>query len=1181
MPPPLKRQRTTYSTESLTSQDDIDHSSVVRGPGNSAALKTPQKATTQSLSHVLPSALPFPRSAYEGFEAPLPPCSERHALQDLAEAGHKVLKSDNAHSDYTYFTLDDFTIYMPPKSWYAEHEGWNADELVALDRLQNRPGFDTFLFDGILSCADTRRYIRGVTFSKLAVDGYGDPDIVSLAGKISIQSSTNSGKDVWYQLGRPAPEYERFHRPFLWLANFTALFVDYLLETEHVTLGHFRSHFHDWLLDRHKFDAQVQSWRAECGHLQDFRTTVTANVGFLWKECDAIDDDESGLCKAPIWGEVDPKQLKSIARQLPREEQTVVTPLVYDLFKGMYFGTHLRSRDISNDTVAAQVLERKRRLDLTPISGRDDGMHTPVSVSTGLDYLHFRVDVGDVITTAPDSDGAWKGQSTTWYAYVQAVRHLRTRTVLDVLWMYEPKDTTIGTALYPYKNELFMSDNCDCGKYAIDLSCVTGKVGVSWFTKDPKAVDGFFVRQTFRTSEEEDHHDFVTLKHDDFRCRCADPTTEFETCRLQYFIGDTVLVRLREEEIHDQLLEPAQIIDFNLESECAVLRGMRRKAEHDSSARPNELQMTESILSVSAAQIYRKCHVRSFTTVEAERGVPLPYSRSGAGDFFFIVDDHHDAAIASGCSLQDAIDLDKQSPPPLAPGPDFDDPPPHRKLNGMGIFCGGGNFDRGLEEGGAVEFKYAVDYDERAINSYRANVPDPSTVQYYYGSVNDYLAEVMGGSQKQVIAPIGRIEVLAAGSPCPGFSRMQRNKNSEASQRNASLVTSFLSFVDLYSPLYALLENVVSITNDLGPRKDEKVFSQILATLVALGYQVQQFLMDSASYGSAQSRPRVFVAALAPQVTPLCQPPETHAHAEYKSTRKNALGRLSNGKSFSAKRDVWTPFRHVSTAAKTSDLPNVGDSQVQLCPSHPDHRAAFETNYERRQIMAAIPMRPYGMGLVATAQAGLLSGHPLEHYCKRRLKQSDLTLTNSFSRINPGHLLRTLTTMPSVHCGRSGRLLHWSQDRALTVLEMRRGQGFLDHEVILGTIGQQVKIIGNSVDRSVAFALGLALRESWMGADSQLSPLKMGGASEPSTYGLLTPTSEDIGVVVETEQNLVMLGTDDGLDEEIAVAMRPPLGKMREADTDVRVRHVRRAQYVLVDRWKESTSAMREEGMGS
>ena len=50
----------------------------------------------------------------------------------------------------------------------------------------------------------------------------------------------------------------------------------------------------------------------------------------------------------------------------------------------------------------------------------------------------------------------------------------------------------------------------------------------------------------------------------------------------------------------------------------------------------------------------------------------------------------------------------------------------------------------------------------------------------------------------------------------------------------------------------------------------------------------------------------------------------------------------------------------------------------------------------------------------------------------------------------------------------------------MTIMEARRAQGFPDHEVIVGAPIMQWKIIGNSVARPVALALGVALRKAWL-----------------------------------------------------------------------------------------------------
>ena len=256
----------------------------------------------------------------------------------------------------------------------------------------------------------------------------------------------------------------------------------------------------------------------------------------------------------------------------------------------------------------------------------------------------------------------------------------------------------------------------------------------------------------------------------------------------------------------------------------------------------------------------------------------------------------------------------------------------------------------------------------------------------------------------------------------------------------------------------------------------QNVFAQTLGALVGLGYQVQQFLMDAWSYGSSQSRSRMFIVATAPGTEPLLHPRQSHDHP--RNMRVSSLGTASNGKRFGFRRDNCTPFQHVSPAEGASDLPDVADSQVQLCTTLPDHRTPSDVSAASRSRIASVPIRPHGMGLVQAALKGTLTGEPLQYYERSSAVRKKDT-SRSYSRVYPKGLFPTVLTSLQITCGVSGRTLHWYQNRVLTVMELRRAQGFLDNEVIIGSPIQQVVIIGNSVDRKVALALGLALRESW------------------------------------------------------------------------------------------------------
>lgn len=72
--------------------------------------------------------------------------------------------------------------------------------------------------------------------------------------------------------------------------------------------------------------------------------------------------------------------------------------------------------------------------------------------------------------------------------------------------------------------------------------------------------------------------------------------------------------------------------------------------------------------------------------------------------------------------------------------------------------------------------------------------------------------------------------------------------------------------------------------------------------------------------------------------------------------------------------------------------------------------------------------------------------------------------------------------------GAGGMCLHWDDHRILSIMEIRRGQGLPDYEVLIGSPFDQWKILGNSVARPKALALGISLRTAWMANTAKPEP---------------------------------------------------------------------------------------------
>ncbi|KAF1356255.1 S-adenosyl-L-methionine-dependent methyltransferase [Delphinella strobiligena] len=533
----------------------------------------------------------------------------------------------------------------------------------------------------------------------------------------------------------------------------------------------------------------------------------------------------------------------------------------------------------------------------------------------------------------------------------------------------------------------------------------------------------------------------------------------------KYVEGDQVLFRQTILGRQAESLEPAQITSFALNS--VTLRQFARCARDlgDDKAKPNQVAFTDDLYHAAPSQIVRRCYVRLFPDTAS---ISAPFNRDGAGDFFFIIPDRVPHSLLSIPTL-------RHEPLPA------ESIQPSNKLKGLGLFCGGGNFDRGIEEGGAVDFQWAVEWAKCAMHTYRANLPDPDATQLFLGSVNDYPARANCGSQDKRIAKVGDVEFIAAGSPCPGFSRLQLAKQSPESLRNCSLVAAVMSHVDLYTPDYMILENVTGLADHPTDKPELNVFSQTLCCLVAMGYQVQQHLIDPISYGSCQSRARIFIIASAPGCVPINAPPHTHESVLYKS-----IGKMSNGLQFGGRRGDISPYKAVSARQAIGDLLDISDSHVQTCIQFPDHRTTRSENSLTHGLISMVPRWPHGLGFVQTVNMRNDQAINRTPMGKRQIetapwqnKHKASPRSRAWSRIPPDGRIGCLTTVVMPNDAFCGHVLHWDQPRLLTVMEARRTQGFLDDEVVIGIPTAQWKIIGNSVDRKVAFALGLSLGKAW------------------------------------------------------------------------------------------------------
>lgn len=968
-------------------------------------------------------------------------------------------------------------------------------------------------FDGTLHYGAASYRVEHVPFSTLAIDGY-DTDEVSVANKTCIQSLA-CPPDVWYQLIEPAPEYALFYEPFTWLVDFTKYFVEYLLDSNDSKIGDFRHSFYDSLHAKYGVHPAFQSWKKKHPS-NDFRSTVCAHIEFLCKETSDIDRDR---WRHSIWRQVHHKELRAIEAQPQVSKMTIVSPFVHACFKDMYFAAKLQE---TTPVAAVREAQRQRRA-----TEKFTAILDPSSWATDFAPRNIRVDedrsirVGDFIAMECEEGSAWKSKAD-YLAYVQATHGERLR----ILWLYRPADTTCAHMNYPFRNEIFMSSHCNCDDGRLTKADVKYRVKVSLWADPSQETQNYCIRSVYNNQSES----FVTLQKQHLQCEHLQPRdTAMSRFESMYPIGSCVLFHHNRRKT----LEPAEILAYHPATSAVQIRKLLRLGRdfNVEEAKENEVVYTNKTCLVRIRQVHRICHVKHYPQ-EQIRGdtVPSPYSYRGTGDCFIL---------STGLTVVDGLDILHpllKCPRGLQEG--FDPLQPIADaLHGLSLFAGGGSFDRGLAEPGGVKITHAVEWEQKAAHTILANADDPENISIYHGSVNGYTQRAFGGEVSKLIAGIGSIRFICAGSPCPAFSMLQNNKNSDGSHVNASLVASLVAYVEHYLPDYGVFENVLGMAssrivnparvdtlhNDGTPYAGDNVFSQLICGFVALGYQVQQVMMDAWCHGSPQARSRLIVIITAPGKTPPRLPPQTHSH--YEGTKQRGITNGANGLRIGARNlDQDTPFTYVPASRATHDLPELGNAVMQTCIAFPDHVVSARN----RMAEVVVPWIPrdgyqpqqYRQSTLNTARLSGVMPHAASAYIfEDKFPNNAMwrgTTHKALGRVQRDRLFPTITTSVTPIDAKNGCFVHWEEHRILTVQEARRAQSIPDHEVLIGPVSNQWKIVGNSVDRMVAVALGVVIREA-CDANARAHPPALPPASAPAPAGMLpSPTRITTTTTVET-----------------------------------------------------------------
>lgn len=382
-------------------------------------------------------------------------------------------------------------------------------------------------------------------------------------------------------------------------------------------------------------------------------------------------------------------------------------------------------------------------------------------------------------------------------------------------------------------------------------------------------------------------------------------------------------------------------------------------------------------------------------------------------------------------------DLDSPDASTLPDGPDVT----ARPLRALDLFAGAGGLSRGFEWAGAGRVVGAVEIDEAAADTFRANHPDARV----------WTEDIRKVDPLAVGRELGPIDVVLGGPMCQGVS--QRGPRDPHDDRNFAF-WAFADYVRKLKPQFFLMENVPAIASDVHNRR---LAIAVFEELESLGYHLSAEVVCAAWFGVPQLRYRLVVLGSLDRqpAFPACVAAGIEA-------------RMSEGD-------------FVGVGAAIGDLPRVAsgggldDRPMPRAPrSLSPYAAMLRGDAERLYNHWSADTAAVNLDRIRhVPEGGNWHDIPLDVLPPRfrEVRLSDHTTTyRRLDREHPAHVITCL-------CGNvtAGAFTHPTQHRAITVREAARLQGFPDAHRFVGPRSSQYRQVGNAVPALMARRLATAL----------------------------------------------------------------------------------------------------------
>lgn len=177
----------------------------------------------------------------------------------------------------------------------------------------------------------------------------------------------------------------------------------------------------------------------------------------------------------------------------------------------------------------------------------------------------------------------------------------------------------------------------------------------------------------------------------------------------------------------------------------------------------------------------------------------------------------------------------------------------------LDLFCGAGGFSYGLEKNIHFKTVVAVDFNEKALETFHKNMPEAEIIN---GDITNIKIK------KEIIAKSlnAKVNMIIGGPPCQGFS-LKGKKMGLNDPRNF-LFNEYLNLVSVIKPDVFVIENVKSLmSTSSGWFKNE-----IINRVQEMGYFVSCGVLTASDFGVPQARQRAIFICCKYKIIDLPEP---------------------------------------------------------------------------------------------------------------------------------------------------------------------------------------------------------------------------------------------------------------------------------------------------------------------